>query len=87
MKIDINYSEEKESHVGIYSLNTVGLNSPSAILHVLFADKSNSKAGIVVKEQDTKWNVGEIGLDFISCNNSSYWTKLNPDSVTFNLKD
>ena len=86
MKIDINYSEEKESHVGIYSLNTVGLNSPSAILHILFADESNSKAGIVVKEQDTKWNVGEVSFDFISCN-SSCWTKLNADSVTFNLKD
>ena len=86
MKIDINYSEEEVSHAGIYSLNISNLNSPSGILHVLFADESNSKAGIVVKQQDTKWNVGEVGLDFISCN-ASCWTKLDADSVIFNLKD
>ena len=86
MKIDINYSEEKESHVGLYSLNSSMLDGELSLLHVLFIDENDSKVGIVVKEQDTKWNIGEVGLDFISCN-SPCWTKLNADSITFNLKD
>lgn len=86
MKIDINYSEEKESHVGAYSLNSGMLDGEFSLLHVLFIDENDSKVGIVVKEQDTKWNVGEVSHDFISCN-SSCWTKLNADSITFNLKD
>ena len=86
MKIDINYSEEKESHVGIYSLTSKMLESDSSLLHVLFPDENDSRAGMVVNTQNTKWNVGEVSLDFISCN-SSYWTKLNADSITFNLKD
>lgn len=86
MKIDINYSEEKESHVGIYSLTSKMLESDSSLLHVLFPDENDSMDGMVVNTQNTKWSVGEVSLDFISCN-SSYWTKLNADSITFNLKD
>ena len=86
MKIDINYSEEKESHVGIYSLTSNMLESDSSLLHVLFTDENDSRVGMVINTHNTKWNIGEVSLDFISCN-SSYWTKLNADSVTFNLKD
>ena len=86
MKIDINYSEEKESHVGIYSLTSEILESDSSLLHVLFSDENDSRAGMVVNTHNTKWNIGEVSLDFISCN-SACWTKLNADSVTFNLKD
>ena len=48
MKIDINYSEEKDSHVGIYSLKEQYLFN-GEVLHVLFPDANNSNYGVVIE--------------------------------------
>ena len=81
MKIDINYSEEKEvSHIGIYESVITGNI-------YLFPDDGSKVRCILIKGDCITRKTGTFHEANTPCTNKEYWTKLNADSVTFNLKD
>ena len=83
MKIDINYSEENDNHAGVYECKITGII-------FLFTDESDSGSALVLsvpKVYNGIYYKGNIRMNLSSCTNKEYWTKLNADSVTFNLKD
>lgn len=80
MKIDINYSEEKESHVGLYE------NILSGEIF-FFSDFDSDCVAMLVKSNHGNSKIGSYFKNFISCTNCNVWKKINLDSVTFNLKD
>ena len=80
MKIDINYSEEKENHVGIYKSKVTGNI-------YLFPDSGSMVRCMLIQTGGNMLKLGSIQEANTLCTNKEYWTKLNADSVTFNLKD
>ena len=81
MKIDINYSEEKEvSHIGVYACIQNGDI-------YLFPDHTSKTYGMLIQTSGKSRKIGLIQQSFTPCTNKEYWIKLNADSVTFNLKD